>query len=528
MRKNSKLIRSMLFEKLKKTLLYAGCIANGFAFQASTTVCPERWFEKPCSESENRPTFAKGHPPKESLVHDVGGDESLFLKLDLSEKKYAFWERKVHALMVLLVSKGKLTVDELRRGIENLPPTTYGQWGYYEKWAASIATISIERGTFSTQQLDEALGPEPVQSPKLFEIGDRVRVLRESQQVRWRKPHLRTPGYVHGVEGTIERYCGSFKDPEFLAFRGLPQSQPLYRVRFSQKAIWAGYEGGSLNDTVDVEIYHPWLEKISQADPWQERSSRLADVAEQNVDVVLNHETDGHFHNQEGVHKHHYLVHEHIHEDRKAVELNDALNSSPESAGQRFAESLVQLVVDIGIISAAELTQAVEKVDNLGSKSEGPRLVARAWVDAHFRKRLIADANAAAAELGIVASNSTTFTKLTAVENTRNPPVHNVLVCTLCSCYPLSILGLSPPWYKSRNYRARLVKEPRKVLAEFGTFIDQETTVRVHDSTADLRYIVLPERPKETESWTEEQLQHLVTRDSMIGVRTVEVPSLTG
>lgn len=134
------------------------------------------------------------------------------------------------------------------------------------------------------------------------------------------------------------------------------------------------------------------------------------------------------------------------------------------------------------------------------------------------------DASGAVEELGISATNSTTKTKLKVVESSSS--VHNLVVCTLCSCYPLSILGLSPPWYKSRSYRARAVREPRKMLADsFGLELPTETKVRVHDSTADLRYIVLPARPAGTEGWPEDKLARLVTRDSLIGVGVPQDPS---
>ena len=136
---------------------------------------------------------------------------------------------------------------------------------------------------------------------------------------------------------------------------------------------------------------------------------------------------------------------------------------------------------------------------------------------------MLDDANAAVAELGISASNNTASTKLTVVENTDD--VHNLIVCTLCSCYPRSILGMSPGWYKSRSFRSRAVREPRKVLAEFGTALDDSVRVRVHDSTADLRYMVLPARPAGTEGWSEEQLTSLVERDHMLGAAVVGPPA---
>ena len=156
-------------------------------------------------------------------------------------------------------------------------------------------------------------------------------------------------------------------------------------------------------------------------------------------------------------------------------------------------------------------------VDMLGKQGEGSKIIAKAWTDGAFKQKLLRNATEACADLGITASNTTTSTVLTAVENTED--VHNLIVCTLCSCYPLTILGLSPPWYKSRAYRAQAVRKPREMLkSTFGLDIPSNVSIRVHDSTADLRYIVIPKRPKGTESWTEEDLQHIVTRDCLIGV----------
>jgi nitrile hydratase len=139
-------------------------------------------------------------------------------------------------------------------------------------------------------------------------------------------------------------------------------------------------------------------------------------------------------------------------------------------------------------------------------------VVARAWVDVDFRKRLIENGTNACEELGLDVAPM----RLVVVENT--PQVHNVIVCTLCSCYPRPLLGIPPEWYKSRSYRSRMVKEPRAVLSEFGLDISEKTMIRVHDSTADMRYMVLPMRPAGTQGWSEERLAGLVNRDSMIGV----------
>jgi nitrile hydratase len=167
-----------------------------------------------------------------------------------------------------------------------------------------------------------------------------------------------------------------------------------------------------------------------------------------------------------------------------------------------------------GILSEAELDAAVEGFLLGTQRAGGPSLVARAWVDPAFRARVLADANGALQEIGVDMTHWVSV-KLRAVENTER--VHNVIVCTLCSCYPVSLLGPSPSWYKSLAYRARVVREPRAVLAEFGLTLDPSIDVRVWDSTAELRYVVLPRRPEGTEGMAEPDLAALVTRDALIG-----------
>jgi nitrile hydratase len=179
--------------------------------------------------------------------------------------------------------------------------------------------------------------------------------------------------------------------------------------------------------------------------------------------------------------------------------------------------ALKELLIEKGVVTAADVRRNIEARDSI-TPANGAKVVARAWVDPEYRKRLFEDGNAAAAELGFAIAN----TKLVAVENTEAE--HNVVVCTLCSCYPRDLLGLPPSWYKSRAYRARVVREPRAVLAEFGTAIPDDVALRVHDSTADMRFLVVPRRPDGTEGLSEEALAALVTRDSMIGVATVEPP----
>jgi len=176
-----------------------------------------------------------------------------------------------------------------------------------------------------------------------------------------------------------------------------------------------------------------------------------------------------------------------------------------------------ELLIKKGIVSADEVRRTVEEMDHR-TPLLGARLVAKAWTDPHFRQLLLSDGNAACQALGIEEG----IYKLVVVENTET--VHNVIVCTLCSCYPRWLLGLPPDWYKSRNYRSRVVSEPRKVLHEFGTQVEDNVVVRVHDSTADMRYMVLPKRPAGTDGWSEDKLAALVTRDAMIGVANPQRP----
>ena len=198
--------------------------------------------------------------------------------------------------------------------------------------------------------------------------------------------------------------------------------------------------------------------------------------------------------------------------------MSDQGTYRPFSYYQLMETSLRELLVEKGIVSDADINAEVEQM-RTRSPERGARVVARAWLDAQYKKRLLANGTAACEELGL----EIPALNLVVVENT--PTVHNAIVCTLCSCYPRVLLGIPPDWYKSRNYRSRMVREPRAVLAEFGLRIPDSVQIRVHDSTADMRYMVLPLRPQGTEGWDEARLASLVTRDAMIGVA---VPSAAG
>ena len=199
--------------------------------------------------------------------------------------------------------------------------------------------------------------------------------------------------------------------------------------------------------------------------------------------------------------------HDHDHDhDHQVIPSDPALR----------VKALESLLVEKGLVDAAALDALVNAYEHKLGPRNGARVVARAWVDPAYKQRLLADATAAIAELGLASHQGE---RIVALENT--PKLHNMIVCTLCSCYPWPLLGLPPRWYKSAPYRSRAVIDPRGVLHEFGLDLPEGTVVRVWDSTSEVRYIVLPERPAGTENLNEEELTALVTRDAMVGVTKV-------
>jgi nitrile hydratase len=203
---------------------------------------------------------------------------------------------------------------------------------------------------------------------------------------------------------------------------------------------------------------------------------------------------------------HHHHDHDHDH----GSELSDT---------QRRVRALETILVDKGYVDPVALDELIETYEARVGPHNGARVVAKAWADPEYRAWLFSDSGAAIASLGYVGRQGE---NIVALENT--PAVHNMVVCTLCSCYPWPVLGLPPVWYKSAPYRSRAVSDPRGVLRDFGVELPAETEIRVWDSTAEIRYLVVPMRPEGTEGWGEEQLAELVTRDSMIGTGVAARP----
>jgi hypothetical protein len=254
-------------------------------------------------------------------------------------------------------------------------------------------------------------------------------------------------------------------------------------------------------DAAELEAAIAWLRR--------EREKDLAMARELSARPAPGHdEHDDHDHDEDG------HDHDHDHEPRRAPPSHgDAASESAAALDdcELLSEAMIQGLVARGLLLPGELRAGVERAEAAGP-ALGARIVARAWVDARFKSALLADGKAAMAGLGIEALEA----QIVVVENT--PQVHNLVVCTLCSCYPRSILGSAPAWYVGTQYRARAVREPRRVLAEFGLALDEAVALRVHDSTANMRYLVLPQRPAGTGDWPVERLEGLVTRDSLIGV----------
>lgn len=201
---------------------------------------------------------------------------------------------------------------------------------------------------------------------------------------------------------------------------------------------------------------------------------------------------------------HHAHHHDHSHDP---IEAPDTSNSDT----ALLADALRLVLIEKGVFSAQDVQDQLTLMEGRSDRN-GAAMIARAWVDADYKAALLANGTEAAKTLG----HDTKGTPLVVLENTED--VHNVVVCTLCSCYPVTLLGPSPEWYKSKAYRGRVVRDPRSVLREFGTDIGSDREVRVHDSTADMRYMILPKRPPETDHLSEAELAALVTRNGLIGV----------
>ncbi|CAF1070749.1 unnamed protein product [Rotaria sp. Silwood1] len=432
---------------------------------------------------------------------ELENDEEFARPLDRRIDEYAYWEQQIDAVLYLLCAKRMMNVHMLRKGIESIDKPVYNKLSYYERWAISLAKYCLEAGILTQEDLNKKYGP-PLHSTdkQLFQVGDKVRVHHENYATRWIKPHLRTPGYLYGKIGIIERCCGLQPNPEYFAYDNtdsITHHQPLYRVRFDQKDVWDHYDGAD-DDTIDVEIFQHWLMPASQ--PYSS--------TEKNEDEGgLKHDFD---------HQHKDHDHDHMHEARAVIEQTAVDREGRPLPAQHLGESLVSALIGKNIFSPEELRKQIETNQMGGVEQRGANIVVEAWLNPEFKQRLLKDGTSTIAEF---LKLDKMHDNIVVVENTDK--VHNLVVCTLCSCYPRQLLGIPPGWYKSRSYRVRAPRDPRSILKEFGTVLPNDMKIQVHDSTSDLRYLVIPRRPATTQNWSREQLLSIVTRDSMIGVSDI-------
>ena len=443
---------------------------------------------------------SKTHPSFRCLkigTHDIAGEERFNGPIpDINSHDMLQWELEVHAAFRLLRSKGLMDVTQLRVGIEGMEPSAYLESSYFEKWACSITKHVLSSGLVKQANFDACFGVVPIESPPvLFGVGNSVTVRAEEVGLRWRKPHMRTPGYLFGATGVVTSVAGIFDDPMINAVLGSPSvKMPLYRVTFKQKQIWPSYEGGA-DDIVTVEIFQAWLVKTTDSGEATIAPDPLPTVGEQ---PAIKWDGD-------------WLR---VHKSRAQIEAKAAAAEPQPKRFQPLGEALVATLCDAGVFSRAELATMVEfTLTRFNYDSpDARRMVARAWLDPEYKALLLTNPIAAQKQLNVSPIEPT----LVVLENT--PFTHNVVVCTLCSCWPVALMGYPPAWYKSNEYRARTIREPRKVLKEFGLELPLDVTVATSDSTADLRYMVLPNPPLNSNDLSEAELAELVTPNALIGV----------
>lgn len=488
--------------------------------------------------------------------HDLGGNTACGV-IERAEHPLQQWEKEIHAVAGILNFKKVVSIDEIRRGIESLEKNQYESLDYYSRWACALASLLVEKNVLSNNDIytglygDRGATGDGNKSEPAFRVGDNVVVQEVSSGITWRKPHLRVPGYIYGLAGSVEQIMGCFPDPSLEAFKIVAAPhQWLYRVVFPMKEVWtsayyrannpdpsvvsaaSGYDGAD-SDTLSVEVYEPWLTLSHSAGGSSSAVAENADSPSKHALSDLNTHS-----------------HDHQHLSREETECNATVAEQSEGLGQRLTACLLSLLFAKGLVTRIHLHFAIDSLNTMGhpragwmdsflsifsvayretcaynsQQWQGARLVVRAWLDPAFKAHLLRDPHGAGREMSppinlSLPQGGPSFL-VVVVENTAH--LHNIIVCTLCSCYPLTLLGLPPAWYKSNLYRSRIVREPRRVLSEWGTEFPASTSIRVHDSTADCRFMVLPMRPEGTEEWSHERLMTLVTRNTMIGASTCD------
>lgn len=326
--------------------------------------------------------------------HDLGGREGGGIgAIDTSAgPPLQHWEVSIHALLVALSTRNPpmLTTDELRRGVEALEECTYNTWSYYEKWSASMATILLERGIITSAELDKELfgdmnidtASQVCQIPE----GMWVQVCAEDKRSRWRKPHLRCPGYIFGRRGRVVKYVGQFEDPYFLAFRGVGPKQHLYTVEFKLGEIWAAPSGGEAigsEDVITLDIYHTWLTPTEAPTPTHDHDHDHGHDHDHHVDHVHRNLADhGHGHGHD---------HGHVHEERAVIEATALEREGVPTPGQDIGEALLRTLYSKEVVTPGEINRRIETIHNAGKVMAGADLVVKSWLDPEFKARLLTD-----------------------------------------------------------------------------------------------------------------------------------------
>lgn len=375
------------------------------------------------------------------MAHDVGGICVAMLDkngaIDFSERPMSQWELSVHALLVELAVKSLITTDELRRGVESLEEKAYKSWGYYDRWSASMALILIERGVINESEIDELLdkddpGIDAEKTPAAHQIGDYVVVRHELSKLRWKKPHIRCPGYIFGKRGRVVKYVGAFQDPFLLSFRKRGPKQHLYIVAFPLQSLLRETPAASSVselDEIEVEIYEPWLisdnscvdnhDQHNHSHQHQhkhehEHEHEHAHAHEhQGNNCCANEDSHQHQHQHQHEHNHnqdknsnnnhdhdhhhqhssepHDHGHEHHHENRLVIEQRAAERESAPSPGEVVGRVLIELLIKKGVIDRVSLQETMRKLESNHTEMKGALLVAMAWKDKQFKELLLKD-----------------------------------------------------------------------------------------------------------------------------------------
>ena len=381
-------------------------------------------------------------------THDVGGvdieasDKGEYsAKIDLTDKPNSYWESCIHALLVVLSTKkpSLASTDEIRRCVEGLEPKAYKDWGYYDKWSVALTTLLLERGVITQAEIDEELngdaGSNSNTNEVMFKVGDIVRVRKEDSRLRWRRPHIRCPGYIYGQIGTVVEHVGAFDDPFLLAYRSTGAKQHLYRIAFDMNALWGGIGAAAEvvsppsgtadhkgRDEIQAEVYQGWLEVVdaTTTEPATKKArhheeshhhdhahqhhhegdqhhttpatTTATDVGQQKVESTEANTHSSHADSMEHEHSHEH-GHDHVHEGRYEVECVAVDREAQDATrpGKVIGDALLRLLYRKGTITQAELHRAVEALESAGVNMKAADLVVYAWKDPAFKQRLLTD-----------------------------------------------------------------------------------------------------------------------------------------